>query len=98
MGIIEQGITVDSNLVRMKEILQARRTRLTPEKIMILDEYDFLKGHIGSEALCESLSEILSGLRVDLVPYRSTIKLHAGTKNLCVHVDADFRIYELMFG
>lgn len=88
---------MDLRVLQHKCRMRASREFLDIEKRAILEEYEFLVGHRGSEALCDALSALLGGQRVVLETCKQQLKLGTSRKILRVHVDRDYRIYDLMF-
>lgn len=69
--------------------------QLAPELQQILEDYSFLIGHAGSEALCECLSEILGGRTVRYCGGLVDLGIQSGRLN--VKVDKNGAITELFF-
>lgn len=75
---------------------QEAKKNLPPEMQQILADYDYLIGHPGSEALAESLSELLGGRPVRYCG--GLIDLGVQSNRLNLKVDKNGVIIDLSFG
>lgn len=79
-----------------KKARQDAKKLLPPELQKILADYDYLIGHPGSEALAESLSELIGGRPVRYCG--GLIDLGVQSNRLNLEVDKNGVINDLYFG